>query len=132
RPGVDGGSRDDPRMADGRAALMRAAVIGAGAWGTALADLMATNGHSVSIWALEPDVVMAINERHENTLFLGGFSLAAGLRATRDQRQALDGAELVIYATPSQHLRAVANEGRQYVAKDAVLAVASKGIEVES
>jgi glycerol-3-phosphate dehydrogenase (NAD(P)+) len=111
---------------------MRAAVIGAGAWGTALADMMAENGHSVTIWALEPDVVKSINERHENTMFLAGFSLSPSLRATHDQRQALDRAELVIYATPSQHLRAVARDGSKHVEKKAVLAVASKGIEVDS
>jgi glycerol-3-phosphate dehydrogenase (NAD(P)+) len=111
---------------------MRAAVIGAGAWGTALADLMATNGHSVSLWALEPEVAKAVNERHENSMFLGGFPLSPALRATHDQREALDGAELVIYATPSQHLRAVARDGKTHVGRNAVLAVASKGIEVES
>ena len=111
---------------------MRAAVIGAGAWGTALADLMVTNGHSVTLWALEPEVVKAVNERHENSMFLGGFPLSPALRATHDQREALDGAELVIYATPSQHLRAVARDGKTHVAKNAVLAVASKGIEVDS
>ena len=111
---------------------MRTAVIGAGAWGTALADLLAANGHSATIWALEQDVVKAITERHENTLFLGGFPLSPSLRATHDQRQALEGAELVIYATPSQHLRAVARDGSKYVARNAVLAVASKGIEIDS
>ena len=111
---------------------MRAAVIGAGAWGTALADMMAAAGHSVTIWALETDVVHAINSRHENPIFLGGFSLAPALKATHDQREALSDAELVIYATPSQHLRKVAREGSPHVAKNAVLAVASKGIEVDS
>lgn len=111
---------------------MRAAVIGAGAWGTALADMMASAGHAVSIWALEPDVVNAVNTRHENPNFLPGFALAASLKATHDQREALDGADLVVYATPSQHLRTVARDGSAHVGKDAVLAVASKGIEVDS
>ena len=111
---------------------MRAAVIGAGAWGTALADMMAAAGHSVIIWALEPDVVKAINERHENPVFLPGISLAPSLKASHDQRESLAGAELVIYATPSQHLRSVARAGNTYVAKNAVLAMASKGIEVNS
>lgn len=111
---------------------MRAAVVGAGAWGTALADMMAAAGHSVTMWARETDVVKAINERHENPIFLGGFALSPSLEATHDQREALYGAELVIYATPSQHLRSVAREGSRHVAEKAVLAVASKGIEVDS
>ena len=49
---------------------MRCAVVGAGAWGTALADLLARNGHQVTLWAYEPDVVQAINEKHENVRFL--------------------------------------------------------------
>lgn len=114
---------------------MRCAVIGGGAWGTALADMLAANGgageggHTVRIWALEPDIVQAINELHENRVFLPGFKLAQSLIATHDHREALEGAELVVYATPSQHLRGVAREGRDYVLKHAVLAVASKGIE---
>jgi hypothetical protein len=64
---------------------MRCAVIGAGAWGTALADLLASNGNEAVIWAHEPDVAQSINECHENRRFLAGQSLAASLRATNDQ-----------------------------------------------
>ena len=108
---------------------MQCAVVGAGAWGTALGDLLACGGHTVHIWALEPDVVRSINERHENSVFLAGFELAPSLIATHDHREALSGAKLVVYATPSQHLRGVARAGSAHVASDTVLAVASKGIE---
>lgn len=111
---------------------MRCAVVGGGAWGTALADLLAANGHIARLWAFEPDVVRALNERHENPVFLPGFSFAPALVATSDHREALEGAELIVYATPSQHLRRVSHAGREYIAKDAVLAVASKGIEQDS
>lgn len=110
--------------------MTRCAVIGAGAWGTALADLMAASGHEVRIWAYEPDVVRAINEKHENTRFLAGTSLTKELVATNEQPAALDGAELVLYATPSNHLRAIARAGGSCVHPDAILAVASKGIEL--
>jgi len=109
---------------------MRCAVIGAGAWGTALADLLASNGHDVSLWAREPDVVQSIGERRENTAFLPGARLAESLRATGDQREAVSGATLVVYAAPSQHLREVARDAAAAVVGNAVLAVASKGIEV--
>jgi glycerol-3-phosphate dehydrogenase (NAD(P)+) len=108
---------------------MRCAVVGAGAWGTALADLLACNGHEVHLWALEAEVLAAINARNENPVFLPGFSLAKSLSATQQHREALEGAKFVVYATPSQHLRTVAQAGRSYLADDAVLAVASKGIE---
>jgi glycerol-3-phosphate dehydrogenase (NAD(P)+) len=107
---------------------MRCAVIGAGAWGTALADLLASNGHEVVIWAYEPDVAASINERHENR-FLKGAPLATALRATNQHDEALRGATLVVYATPSDHLRRVAREGAAHVAREAILAVATKGIE---
>ena len=111
---------------------MRCAVIGAGAWGTALADLLARQEHHVTLWALEPDVVRALREGHENPVFLPGFALAPSLIATSDHAEALDRAELVVYATPSQHLRKVARAGRGHVTPGASLVVASKGIEVET
>ena len=111
---------------------MRCAVIGAGAWGTALADLLAAAGHDVRLWAYEPDVVQTINERHENTRFLAGAPLSPELIATNEQSEALEGATLVLYATPSTHLRSIARAAASCVHRDAILAVASKGIELGS
>jgi len=108
---------------------MRCAVVGAGAWGTALADMLACSGHDVHLWAFEPEIARAINDKRENPTFLPGFPLARSLRASTDQSEVLAGAELVIYATPSQHLREIARNGRDGVPRNAVLAVASKGIE---
>jgi glycerol-3-phosphate dehydrogenase (NAD(P)+) len=110
---------------------MRCAVIGAGAWGTALADLLASNGHDTVIWAYEPDVADSINRCQENR-FLRGARLSSALRASSDQRAALEGAELVVYATPSPHLRRIAKAGAAGVRRDATVAVATKGIERES
>jgi len=108
---------------------MRCAVIGAGAWGTALADLLATNGNETFIWAHEPDVAQTIDECHENRRFLAGQQLASSLRATNDQAAALPGSDLVVYATPSQHLRRIARDGARHVKPEAILVVASKGVE---
>jgi len=108
---------------------MRCAVVGAGAWGTALADLLADNGFDTVLWALEPDVARSINETHENRRFLTGLPLCAGLRATNSHREALCDADLIVYATPSDYLRRIASEGAQLVREDAILAVATKGIE---
>jgi glycerol-3-phosphate dehydrogenase (NAD(P)+) len=108
---------------------MRCAVVGAGAWGTALADMLAASGHEVRLWALEPNVVTSVNESHQNPVFLPGAALAPALVASGDHAAVLSGAEFVIYATPSQHLRAIARAGQPHVSKSAVCAVASKGIE---
>ena len=109
--------------------MTRCVVLGAGAWGTALADVLARNGEDVTLWALEPDVVTSINESHENHIFLAGAKLASKLRATGDLEAALDGAALVCLATPSQHLRGVLHSGASSLPAAAILCVASKGIE---
>ncbi|HET9425653.1 MAG TPA: NAD(P)H-dependent glycerol-3-phosphate dehydrogenase [Gemmatimonadaceae bacterium] len=108
---------------------MRCAVVGAGAWGTALADLLAANGAETSIWAHEPEVVQAINERHENTVFLAGHRLPESLRATADAATAVAGARLIIMAAPSPHVREVTRAMASSVARGAVVVVASKGLE---
>ena len=108
---------------------MRCAVIGAGAWGTALADVLARNGHDVSLWAYEADVVTTVNERHENQRFLKGATLHPALRATSSFAEALAGAALVCAATPSQHLRMILRQAVRNLPTDATVCVASKGIE---
>ena len=111
---------------------MNCAVIGAGAWGTALANVLAANGHHVALWAREPDVVDAVNHTRENRRFLPGVCVTDGVVATGNIDDALGGAELVIYVAPSHALRAVVESGAASVRADAVLVVASKGIERES
>lgn len=112
--------------------LLRCAVIGGGAWGTAIADRLARNGHDTLLWARETDVVEAINTTHENTRFLAGAELGHTLQAIGDMRAALHGADVVIYAAPSHVLRGVVAAGRAMIGPNAVLAVATKGIERES
>jgi glycerol-3-phosphate dehydrogenase (NAD(P)+) len=111
---------------------MRCTVIGAGAWGTALADVLARNGHDAVLWAFEPDVVEAVNRRHENARFLPGAVLHSGLRATSSFDDALRDATLVCMATPSQHLRAIARQAAPHLHAGATVCVASKGIERET
>lgn len=108
---------------------MRCAVIGAGAWGTALANLLAENGHDTRLWAFEPDVVASINESHENRRFLTGFQLSSRLQATNSCADAIANSSFVVYATPSHHLRAILGAGAACVDEGATLVVASKGIE---
>jgi glycerol-3-phosphate dehydrogenase (NAD(P)+) len=110
---------------------MRCAVIGAGAWGTAIAELLVRNGHDVRRWAHEPDVVSSINEQHENVRFLRGAPLSPALVATGRLQQACEMAHCVVYVTPSHVLRSVVAQSREAgVPRGAALVVASKGIEV--
>jgi glycerol-3-phosphate dehydrogenase (NAD(P)+) len=108
---------------------MRCAVIGAGAWGTALADLLARNDHDVSMWAFERDVVDNINSSHQNSRFLPGHKLDSRIRAESDIVAAVENAELVTLAAPSHVLRSVARCARPAVRDGIPVVVATKGIE---
>ena len=109
--------------------MTRCAVIGAGAWGTALADLLARNGHEVSIWAYEWDVVESINRLHQNRRFLSGHQLMDSLTAHNNIETAVEGAELVTLATPSHVLRTIARSSSEFIRDGVPVVVASKGIE---
>ncbi|HEX7782808.1 MAG TPA: NAD(P)H-dependent glycerol-3-phosphate dehydrogenase [Sphingobium sp.] len=103
---------------------MKIGVIGAGAWGTALAQVCAADGEEVLLWAFEPEVVDAVNDSQENRLYLPGVALSAGVRATGDM-SALEACDALLVVTPAQHLRAILASAP--VGKPLVLC--SKGIE---
>jgi glycerol-3-phosphate dehydrogenase (NAD(P)+) len=111
---------------------MRCAVVGAGAWGTALADLLARNGHGVALWAHEPDVADGINARHENARFLPGVSVDPSVMATNELGRVARAAELVVFVAPSHVLRGIARGAAPAVQRGATVAVATKGIERET
>jgi len=107
---------------------MNCAVLGAGAWGASLADHLARNGHNVRIWAYEPDVADSINGSHTNR-FLEGISLTPSLTASSEIKDVAADAEFVVLVAPSHVTRAVAEAAQPYVKRDAIVVVASKGIE---
>ena len=108
------------------------AVLGAGSWGTTLADLLARKGEDVRLWAYEPEVVDSINRSHENPLFLADVPLAANLTAVGDAREAVRGAEVIVAAAPSHALRAVLGLVDGAVARGTLVVSATKGIETDS
>ncbi|MGI8402667.1 MAG: NAD(P)H-dependent glycerol-3-phosphate dehydrogenase, partial [Gemmatimonadaceae bacterium] len=108
---------------------MRCAVVGAGAWGTALADLLARNDHQVTLWAYESDVVEAINQKHENVRFLAGHKLTPSLTASGDLTKTVASGELVVLATPSQVLRTIVKSARTSFRASAPMVIATKGLE---
>ena len=104
-------------------------VLGAGSWGTTLADLLARKGESVRLWAHEAEVVDAINARHENPLFLPGCPVAPSLVATRDACAAVDGADVVLCVAPSHVVRGVMSGVERAVGREALCVSATKGLE---
>ncbi len=112
--------------------MANVAVIGAGAWGTALAIHAARMGHAVRLWAREAEVKQSVDAFRENTPFLPGFKLPDTVSVTLDPSEALRGAELVILVPPSKFLRGVASGLASLLPPDAIVAVASKGIEESS
>ena len=108
---------------------MKCTVVGAGAWGTALANLLAENGHQTTLWAFEPDVSESVSAHRENRRFLPGIPLHPELRATSALDSACEGAELVLFAPPSHVLRQVAAQAARWIPESARLVVATKGIE---
>lgn len=110
---------------------LRAAVIGAGSWGTALAALLAKKGHDVALWSFEEDVVRSVNETRTNP-YLDGVTLPSGLRATHDIAEVTRDAALVISVSPSQFVGSVMSRAAAHLNPDALLVSASKGIELKT
>ncbi|MFL5278229.1 MAG: NAD(P)H-dependent glycerol-3-phosphate dehydrogenase [Myxococcales bacterium] len=108
---------------------MRAAVVGAGAWGTALGTVLATNGWNVTIWSYEADVAASMTERHENEKYLPGIALPPLVRGTTDFAEALQGAELIVAANPSHVTRAVMKGAVAHLPRATPIVSATKGIE---
>ncbi len=104
-------------------------IIGAGAWGTALATVAARAGHRTVIWAREAEVAEAINSGHENTSFLPGVAIDEDIRATSDLAAAAAEADVLLMAVPAQHMRAVSSELAGALADGAALVICAKGVE---
>jgi len=105
-----------------------AGVIGAGAWGTALAQVCARAGLDTLLWAREPEVIASITEARENRLFLPGVILEDGVRATGDLA-ALAGADLILAVPPAQHMRATLTAFAPSARPGLPIVLCAKGVE---
>lgn len=103
-------------------------IVGAGAWGTALASIAARAGRQVTLWAYEPEVADAINSAHENRLYLPGIPLDPGIRATTDQTVVAN-CDAVLLVCPAQTMRSVTSSLAEDVPAGTPLAICAKGIE---
>jgi glycerol-3-phosphate dehydrogenase (NAD(P)+) len=112
--------------------MTRAAVLGAGSWGTAFATILSDAGTETTLWARRPELAEAITATRENPDYLPGIALPPTLRATCDAAVALDGADLVVLAVTSQRLRENLAIWAPLVPQDALLVSLIKGIELGS
>lgn len=108
---------------------MRIAVIGAGSWGTALAQVLAGNGHDVGLWARKPEVAAAINADHRNPRYLSDVVLSERIAASSSHEEVLEGACAAVIVTPSSIMCDVADRLAGLVAEDFPVIVCSKGVE---
>ncbi len=111
---------------------MKAAVFGAGLWGTTFAKVLADAGTDVTLWARRPELACAIDTTHRNPDYLPGIELPAGLRASSRAEEVLDGADMVAIAVPSQSLRENLALWAHALPGDATLVSLMKGIELGS
>jgi glycerol-3-phosphate dehydrogenase (NAD(P)+) len=111
--------------------VVEAAVMGSGAWGTALAKVLAEAGNNVRLWARRPELADEMNRTHLNADYIDG-PLPESIRATSDHTEALDGACTVLLAVPSQTLRANLMHWKDALGADATLVSLAKGIELDT
>ncbi len=107
------------------------AVVGGGAWGTALAMVAARAGRDVQLWVHEREVAEQINATHENKTFLPGMALNPAIKATSEMSD-LIGTDAFLLVPPAQHLRAVTTKLRDVLQKGSLVAICAKGIEQNS
>jgi glycerol-3-phosphate dehydrogenase (NAD(P)+) len=119
-------------FAIGRESGVRAAVLGAGSWGTTFAQVLCDAGTPATVWARRPGVADAINGSHENPGYLPGVALPPALTATTDVRTALDGADLVVLSVPAQTLRDGLTAWAPFIPDGSLLVSLMKGIELGS
>jgi glycerol-3-phosphate dehydrogenase (NAD(P)+) len=105
------------------------AVVGAGSWGTALAELLADQGYAVDLWTYEPEICQQIREARENTVYLPGCPLSDRIRPDTDLDAVVAGKDLVVMVVPSHVMRRVAERLSGGIAPTCIVVSASKGIE---
>jgi glycerol-3-phosphate dehydrogenase (NAD(P)+) len=108
---------------------MRAAVLGAGSWGTALAAVLCRNGHQTVLWGRRPETVEEIRKQRTNSRYLPDAVLPAQLTATTDLAAAVRNAELVVFVVPSSALSSLVQEVRSHLPRGCILAHAIKGFD---
>jgi len=108
---------------------MRISIIGAGAWGTTLSILLSEAGHEVSLWVFEDKLCSIMMELRENKWYLPGFQIPVSINVSNHLEEALSNPELVVFVTPSKHLRSIASRASKRIKNSAFILSAVKGLE---
>lgn len=109
--------------------MTKIGVIGAGSWGTTLANVLAKKGFDVTLWVYEKDLAVRLSETGVNDLYLEGITLSTNLSYTSDLAKAAKDRQALILVSPSQVMRHVLKQLKPYLADDCLLVSAAKGIE---
>jgi glycerol-3-phosphate dehydrogenase (NAD(P)+) len=110
---------------------LKIATVGAGSWGTALANVFADAGHESVIWGRDPEVIASINARHENSKYLPGRALSRGLTASADLASILAKADMIVCAVPTQKIRPVFGPLCEHL-NGKIIVNSAKGLEIGS
>lgn len=113
------------------AGTFRVAVLGGGSFGTALANIIANNGHEVVLWMRNAQGAAEINANHRNSAYLPDYPLNPALRADTHLANSVNGCDIVFVAVPSKSCRVVAREAAPHIPPDAILISTTKGIEAD-
>jgi len=112
--------------------MQKVTVIGAGSWGTTLADVLGSNGHEVLLWARSEERCAEINEQHTNSRYLPGFDLSPNITATSDLERACGHSHWILLVVPSHGLRQCARDMGGFLSGEHMIVHATKGIEQQS
>lgn len=110
----------------------RITILGAGAFGTAVATLLAHKGHSVMLWCREPEIAQAINEQHKNPVYLSTVQLAPSIKATTSLQEACSYSSYIFETIPVAFLRSVVAQAKPFIRQEHRWVIMSKGIENET
>lgn len=110
----------------------KVAVLGGGSFGTVIANMVAENGHPVSLWLRDAERAEQLNTKHENSRYLPGYKLSENLFASSCLEEVLTDADIVFVSIPSQSFRQVVKQAKPYLKADQVLVSTTKGIEAQT
>lgn len=112
--------------------MERVSVIGAGSWGTAIAFVLADNGHECLLWTRRAEQAAEINEQHTNSSYLPGITLPTNLKAISDLEVAVQHSDIIVIAVPTKAIRAICTEINQLAGNSKLIIHVSKGIEPDT
>lgn len=112
--------------------MEKIAVIGAGSWGIALAQLLSQNGHQVTVWSIIEDEINMLKEKHEHVDKLPGVKLNDSIAYTTDLKEAIEGKKILVLAVPSPFTRSTSAKMKDYVTDDQIIVNVAKGIEEDT